>query len=63
MPDITLCVSHKCPKAKQCYRHEATPNPNYQSYFAGIWGKKSGKCRNFLDMGDPIEPKPDNRQK
>jgi hypothetical protein len=32
-PDITMCLSKDCPRRKQCYRHEATPDPGYQSYF------------------------------
>ncbi|GAG04488.1 unnamed protein product [marine sediment metagenome] len=30
MPDITLCLNDKCPKAKKCYRFMAKPS-NRQS--------------------------------
>jgi hypothetical protein len=32
-PDITMCLSPDCPRRKQCYRHEAVPDKQYQSYF------------------------------
>lgn len=30
--DITMCSNEDCPLKKKCYRHEATPNPYWQSY-------------------------------
>ena len=32
MPDITMCMNDICPRRKNCYRHEADPDPNWQSY-------------------------------
>ena len=32
MPDITMCNNDTCPLRKDCYRHEAEPNPYRQSY-------------------------------
>ena len=35
MSDTTFCLSHDCPKAKQCYRHEGDKGDTpWQSYFA-----------------------------
>ena len=32
MIDITMCCSKDCPRKSTCYRHEAKPNPYWQSY-------------------------------
>ena len=32
MPDISMCKNDACPMAGKCYRHEAKPDPNWQSY-------------------------------
>lgn len=34
MPDIAMCTNDECPKAKECFRHEAVPHPYWQSYMA-----------------------------
>ena len=31
MPDITLCSNEKCPRRRDCYRHEARPSPMQSS--------------------------------
>ena len=32
MVDIALCLNHGCPRAKECYRHEAKPSELRQAY-------------------------------
>jgi len=32
MPDITMCDNKKCPKFKNCYRAQAVPHPEWQSW-------------------------------
>ena len=32
MPDIAMCNDHECPSTNICYRYQAIPNPNWQSY-------------------------------
>lgn len=50
MPDITMCNGEDpdgkvCPVRKLCYRHTATPTPDYQSYFVTIPLDDKGECR------------------
>lgn len=47
MPDISMCANHKCPSAKKCYRHEATPTPGWQTYGSFAPNKKRKKCGYF----------------
>lgn len=63
MPDITMCTNHECPMAKMCWRHEAPPNPFWQS-----WNRflpyKIGRfdeiiCDEFMEM----RPLPDGGEK
>jgi hypothetical protein len=49
MADIAMCQNDDCPSAKQCYRHEATPNPWRQSYME-FKPDASGKCKHFIQM-------------
>ena len=46
MPDITMCKKIQCPKAIDCYRLRASPNPQYQSYnsFPGLCNKEDNYC-------------------
>lgn len=46
MPDMTLCCNHSCPRADECYRHQAEPKETWQSY---AYFDADG-CRNFIDM-------------
>ena len=48
MPDITMCANHRCPKRRECYRHEATPD-KWQSY-AGFAPDERGQCDHFVPM-------------
>lgn len=51
MPDITMCSDDECHMAKMCYRHEATPTPQIQSYF--LESPRIGKsCDHFWKI-DP----------
>lgn len=47
MPDITMCVNHSCPKATNCYRHQAEPS-EWQCY---AYFKADG-CEHFIDMAE-----------
>lgn len=65
MADISMCANHDCPSAKQCYRHEAQPNPWRQSY--GMFTPNyTGKCEDFSPIrkvkrrATPKEPTHDN---
>lgn len=48
MADITLCSNDNCPRRKECYRAQCTPNPQYQSYSLFIYDGKTGKCEDFV---------------
>ena len=47
MPDISMCNGTTCPRAKECYRHVAKPNPGRQSYFTTPPIKSDGDCDYF----------------
>ena len=32
MPNITMCLSHECPRRGTCYRATAEPHPKHQSW-------------------------------
>lgn len=34
MPDIAMCKDEECPLNKTCYRYQADPDEDRQSYFA-----------------------------
>lgn len=34
MPDISMCYGHGCPQKAMCWRAQAKPNPERQSYFS-----------------------------
>lgn len=53
MPDITMCKIHECPKAKNCYRHEAEPG-QWQSYFLDIEYDENG-CAEYWPIKDEDE--------
>jgi len=50
MPDISMCANRTCPKAKDCYRFRAIPNPYRQAY-SSFAPDESGHCGYF----SPIE--------
>lgn len=47
MADISMCNQHMCPRAKECYRHEAKPS-HYQSYILPNW--TIDKCDHYWPM-------------
>jgi hypothetical protein len=58
MPDITMCNNDECPRAKECYRHEATPSPYAQTYTRFIHNRNG--CSAFMEIwvkGKKQEPK------
>lgn len=48
MPNITMCINHKCPMAKKCYRHKAKPS-DYQSVSL-FKPSDNGKCDKFEEI-------------
>lgn len=48
MPDIALCMNHKCPEKGTCYRYQATPSPNMQTYGCFEWGEDG--CDYYIDV-------------
>ncbi len=48
MPDIAMCRNVDCPRAKECYRHEAEPSELRQSY-AGFYYGPNG-CDYFMTI-------------
>jgi hypothetical protein len=46
MPDFAMCQNHDCPSAKRCWRHEAPPAPQWQSWSV-FSPDESGKCGYF----------------
>lgn len=50
MPDITMCMSHTCVRALECYRHEAIP-----SYYQSMAPFENGPqgCDRFWPIEDP----------
>ena len=50
MPDITLC-RRDCPSSAKCYRHMATPDEAWQSYFGEPYPPiVDGKCEHYWPM-------------
>lgn len=51
MPDISMCTNDLCPKAKECWRHEAEPS-EWQSYtcFNYMVTEKGVECVHFWAM-------------
>lgn len=59
MPDISMCISDACPKAKKCFRYMAMPNKYWQSYceFLNEGEIKNGKeCDAFWPLKDKTGP-------
>lgn len=49
MPDISMCKNDACPMAGKCYRHEAKPDPNWQSY-GDFAPDADGKCEYYWPL-------------
>lgn len=54
MPDISICLNHDCPLRKTCYRHEAEPDPHWQSYLQwdADWNVREDGCPHYWEMGE-----------
>lgn len=48
MPDITMCNGQNCTKKHTCYRFNATPTPQWQSYFSES-PTRDGICDYYVD--------------
>jgi hypothetical protein len=60
MPDITMCYGLDCPFKNKCYRHTASPNPFWQSYFTEP-PMKDGDCPYYYeDKSALIDKKDEN---
>ncbi len=47
MPDITMCTGTDCQRNDTCYRHTATPTPDWQSYFSRPPLEEENRCRYY----------------
>ena len=47
MSDITMCRDILCPMKNWCYRYQATPNENFQSYFSQSPRNPDSTCSQF----------------
>ncbi len=46
MPDIQMCLNHKCPRRNKCHRYTAIPESQWQAY--GKYTNSRGKkCDSF----------------
>lgn len=53
MADITMCKGDGCPKRDGCYRHTATANEYYQSFFVSPpFIQETKECQDFWDNTD-----------
>jgi len=50
MPDLSMCLDHDCPSAKRCYRHEATPDPDWQAYADFCRPTSHYRCPEFMEV-------------
>jgi hypothetical protein len=53
MPDITMCTNKKCSRRKTCYRANATPQEQRQSY-AFFDPATFAACEWYALMGDEL---------
>jgi hypothetical protein len=51
MPDISMCKGVNCKQASECYRHIATPNPDWQAWamFDDAARNARGECEYFIE--------------
>ena len=49
MSDITKCDGLNCPLKDTCYRHTATTNEYYQSWFMEIPLQENGTCEYYWE--------------
>ena len=53
MPDISMCLDHKCPSRKSCYRYTAKPCKHGQSYAQFRRIVYADKCANYWPRTKP----------
>lgn len=56
MADISMCKKDHCPKAHQCYRYIAVPDPYWQSYIDPEYTDEG--CEDYW----PAEEKDDTKE-
>lgn len=61
MADITMCSGVGCPISYDCYRHNAKPDPMWQSYFAEP-PYNDGKCEEFWEEKQAINEKTSDKR-
>ena len=61
MPDITMCLNHKCNRRLVCYRFIAEPQKHWQAYTT-FEPAQDGKCRHFVAM-DGVSKEVNNGEK
>ena len=50
MADITMCNGKECPLSYKCYRHNAKPDPYWQSYFVEApYNKETKSCDSYWE--------------
>ncbi len=51
MPDIAMCRGEGCQQAEKCFRHMATPDTYWQSWFSETPKKNAeGKCYQYISL-------------
>lgn len=48
MPDISMCLDHKCPLRETCYRYKATPS-KWQSYTGFVYDCDACECIYYVE--------------
>ena len=48
--DITMCLATLCPVRHKCYRHEAKPSEEGQSYFYPMNTQCVDGCEYFIEV-------------
>jgi hypothetical protein len=56
MADISMCLDTACPLAKSCYRMQAEPDHEWQSYFKESPRQKDDSCEYYWHI-KPNVPK------
>ena len=60
MPDISMCMNHKCPSREQCYRYRAIPDRHWQSCGGFTVDEGRKLCAHFAVIypSDRLAPMP-----
>ena len=52
VPDLAMCLDDDCPRAKECYRHEAVPSGLRQAFANFNYDPPDYGCRYFAPIYD-----------